>query len=63
VPDGAALVGDFTQAVVFTHGSLGLAATDSYGDYFTKGLTVLAMNMPLAFRVEYTDAFQVVTGL
>lgn len=59
---GAALVGDFSEVVVYAHG-LDLELARAHKDYFTRGLTSVKLESRCNHWVRQPAAFQVLTGL
>jgi HK97 family phage major capsid protein len=60
---GTAWVGDFSQAMLWVREGVTLAMSDSYSDYFLKGLVALKTEGRLAFDVLKGEAFVKITGL
>jgi HK97 family phage major capsid protein len=61
--NGTAIVGDFRAgAALFMAGELEITLAPSHADYFTKGLVLADVSLPMVLDVT-TDAFTEVTGL
>lgn len=61
-PSGTALVGDFSQAVLWVRSGVAVSSTDSHSDWFLKGLVALKADYRAAFAVLQEKAFVKVTG-
>lgn len=63
VPDGTALLGDFSAAILFIVTGLALEGSDNHADFFVTGRHLLRLSADLEFRVQQPDAFVAVTSL
>jgi HK97 family phage major capsid protein len=63
VPDGTALLGDFSAAVLFLVSGLTLEGSDTHGDFFVNGRHLLRLSADMEFRVQHPDAFVSVTNV
>lgn len=62
--DGTAIVGAWKRGLVlWIRDSLGIAVTNQYLDYFSRGLSRVQVRTRLTNRVRHTSAFGIVTGL
>lgn len=59
---GTALVGDFSQAVLWVRSGVAVSTTNSHSDWFLKGLIAFKAEYRGAFDVLKEDAFVKVTG-
>jgi HK97 family phage major capsid protein len=60
---GTALVGDYTQAIMWLRAGIAISASDSHNDFFIKGLVAVLAELRAAFAVLQPAAFCKVTGL
>lgn len=61
--DNTAVVGDYTQAVLWLREGAQVLASDSHSDFFIKNLVVLLAELRAAFGVLVPSAFCKVTGI
>lgn len=57
IPQGTALVGDYSAAVLWLHSGTEVLASDSHADYFTHNMVAVLAEMEAAFGVPRPDAF------
>lgn len=62
-PSGSALVGDFTQAVMWLREGIAVSASDQHADFWLKGLVAIKSEGRAAFGVLEEGAFVKVSGL
>ena len=63
LPDGTAVVLDPAEIYVFLFGTFAIDVDGSYGDYFSRGLTLVQGVQRVAIWVRSPDANFIVTGL
>jgi HK97 family phage major capsid protein len=61
IAEGTALVGDYTQAMMWIRSGVRLFATDSHEDYFGRNLVAVLAEFRAAFGVRKPQAFCTVT--
>lgn len=57
IPEGTALVGDYSQAMLWLRAGMRISASDSHEDYFTRNLVAILAEMRAAFGVLKPPAF------
>jgi HK97 family phage major capsid protein len=62
-PANTALVGDFTEAVLWVREGITVTASDSHADFFIRNMVALLAEGRYAFGVPRPGAFSKVTGL
>ena len=60
---GTALVGDFSQAILWLREGVTVSMSDQHSDFFLKGLVAIKSEGRVAFDVMQEAAFVKVTGL
>lgn len=63
IPDDTAIVGDWTQCVVWMREAASVLVTDSHSDWFTKNILAILAEMRATVGVLLPQAFAKVTGL
>jgi HK97 family phage major capsid protein len=58
-----ALVGDFTQAVLWEREGVSLMVSDQHSDFFTRNLLAILAEMRAAFGVLDPQAFCTITAV
>lgn len=59
---GTAVVGDYSEAVLWLRDGVSVAMSDSHSDFFTKGLVAILAEARAAFAVLQPKAFCKITG-
>jgi HK97 family phage major capsid protein len=60
---GTALVGDFSQAVLYVRDGVSVLTSDSHSDFFVRNMIVILAEGRYGFAVERPTAFATVTGI
>lgn len=63
MPVGTALVGDFTQAILYVRDGVSVVATDSHSDFFVRNLIAVLAEGRYALAMPRPQAFCTVTAL